>query len=604
MSFANMTKKNIEKTAFVIFGLLVFFYLMIRAIYVPFLHDEASTFFRFVQIGKLSPEFSREALNNHLLNTLLTYISYILLGDSKIALRLPNVLSFIIYLVFVYKSSQYLTSSICKYGYIIALCLSHYFIEFFAISRGYGISMAFFMAALYFLMKGINSFHPKYHLMAAFSMLLMVASNLNLIIPVIAISGIQLVWVIQHFNTINANRYWMIIVFFLINISTISVSAIYMNQLRVYDAFYLGTENGFIDATMKSLIRLLTGNNNIYVIVTVIFTAVVLIAIKQVLHTGLKLFKSANFTFVIVLLASLVGIFLAVQFFGINYPEDRAVIYFFPLFTGSTFFMIDSLKNRYKRLPALITLPFIFLPLHFIINVNTSYVNGYKTETMPERFYTRIANEHEKTGKLPTIGGSNMRAFVWTYMNYANGGHENVVDWTAYPDTTSLFQILETNNYPYSLEKYDSLDYASYSGLTLFKRKKPVNKLKIAEIKITKPETIEGKKYHNLLEIKADTIKNKQFYIELNLHVKASNTPFDALLVLQGIDKNKKTVIYDFIPFGWLKQKWDEQISQFHKIMSLGPVPEDTELIKIYIWDRNKMSFTLHKGRIDIFELN
>ncbi len=66
-------KFNKEGTLYILLSSTLFIYLIVRAYYVPFTHDEASTFFRFVQTHSLMPELSREALNNHLLNTILTY---------------------------------------------------------------------------------------------------------------------------------------------------------------------------------------------------------------------------------------------------------------------------------------------------------------------------------------------------------------------------------------------------------------------------------------------------------------------------------------------------------------------------------------------------
>ena len=63
-----------EEIIFFFLCSVIFIYLLIRAAYVPFTHDEAATFFRFVQTHSLKPEFSREALNNHLLNTIFTYL--------------------------------------------------------------------------------------------------------------------------------------------------------------------------------------------------------------------------------------------------------------------------------------------------------------------------------------------------------------------------------------------------------------------------------------------------------------------------------------------------------------------------------------------------
>ena len=71
-------------------SLCIFIYLIIRSIYVPLIHDEAATFFHYIQSSSFIPFHSLNDANNHFLNSLLTYISYTLFGDSEFALRLPN----------------------------------------------------------------------------------------------------------------------------------------------------------------------------------------------------------------------------------------------------------------------------------------------------------------------------------------------------------------------------------------------------------------------------------------------------------------------------------------------------------------------------------
>lgn len=105
-------------------------YLIIRAVYVPFTHDEASTFFRYVQPGKLIPGIAREDANNHFLNTVLTWVSWKIFGNAKWTLRLPNLLFAPVYFYFLYRIGVLLKDKILRYGFWITLLFSLYFIEF------------------------------------------------------------------------------------------------------------------------------------------------------------------------------------------------------------------------------------------------------------------------------------------------------------------------------------------------------------------------------------------------------------------------------------------------------------------------------------------
>lgn len=598
-------KLNKEETLYFFLSSLLFIYLLIRAIYVPFTHDEASTFFRFVQTHSLAPEFSREALNNHFVNTILTYLSYLLFGSSKIALRLPNILIALVYFVFVYKIAQFLINNIYRWGFIIIMLFTHFFVEFFAVSRGYGMSMAFFMAAFYYLIKAIKTNKLKNHIYVSLFSLLMVAANINMVVPSIAIVLLQVLQISFQRKYIHSKQKWMIPLFLFISFVTISAAFLYLNKLKEYDAFYLVSENaGFFNSTVVTLLSMLTGAYNIigFVVVIVLSTLLIIIAIRQLFSLKLKFLISVNSAFLFVLLLSVTGIFLVVLLFDVNFPEDRVAMYLFPLFIGSLFFVFDSVKSRKNRFLYLIFIPLLFFPIHFVSSINVSYVNGYKTEAIPERYYHIISKAHQNS-QIPTIGGSNMRQFAWTYINYLHGGNENSIDWVGYPDTVSSFQILETKRYPYHLNAYDSIDYAPYSGLTLYKRKHPISKRKVKEVSITKPRSIVGNEYYNLLEIDVDTVAKSNYYFDFNLSVVAAEVPFTGWLIIQVVNNKHNTLVYKFIPFNWLKKGSPDTICNFHQSLFLESLPDDAQTIKIYIWNKDKKTYTLYSARAEMFEL-
>ncbi|NQU32213.1 MAG: glycosyltransferase family 39 protein [Bacteroidetes bacterium] len=592
-----------ETTLYIVLGIVLFIYLLIRAIFVPFSHDEASTFFHLVQPGNLMPEFSREALNNHFINTILTYLSYLLFGSSKIALRLPNLIFAMVYLVFVYRIARFLADGVYRWGFIFVMLFSHFFVEFFAVSRGYGISMALFMGAFYFLMKAIKTNKLTNHIFVSIFSLLMITANINLVIPAIAIVLFQILVIFIHREAIPNKQKWIIPLSLLISISSITAVFFYVNKLKEYDAFYLVPENvGFVNSTITTLITMLTGTYNIvdFIVVLALFALVVIISIRQLSRFKHKFLISISSIFLFVLVLSLVGIFLVVNLLDVNFPEDRVAMYLFPLAVGSLFFVIDSVEGRRSRFLYFAVIPLLFFPIHFVSSINVSYVNGYKTEALPERFYQTISLEHEKNNVIPTIGGSNMRHFAWAYMNYTNGGNENSIDWAGYPNTVSSFQILETNKYPYSLNDYDSIDYEACSGLTLYKRKQEVTIIKTHKISINSPQKVVGDEYFNILEI--DTMDQKNYYFDFNLSIVAAELPITGWLVIQAVNSEHSTLVYKFMPLNWLKHGLPDIPFDFHQSIFMESLPEGVETIKIYIWNKDKKTFTLNSARVEVFD--
>ncbi len=595
-----------EFLIFLLTSTLLMVYLIIRAIYVPFTHDEASTFFRYVQSGKLIPGITREDANNHFLNTVLTWLSWNVFGNAKWALRLPNLLFAPVYFYFVYRAGVMLKDQILRYGFWVTMLFSLYFIEFFAVSRGYGMSMALFMGALYFLMRASQTKRPIYHFYTSLFVLFMLGANLNLIIPALAFFVYQLLLLGLKRRQICGNQWLWVLAFVVVYGIAFTLALVHLFLLRANSGLYIGGNTGFIHGTLFTLIRLFTGKSSLTgVIITVVLFIVVLVLNLQKLRTpNRQLFCSAGFMVSVILTASVTGIILVSVLFDVHYPEDRLAMYLFPLLFVSLFYTLNAVKaGKYRTVGYLLLLPLLFFPVHFFAEMNLLYVNGYRDEAIPQRFYDHIHRAHLESGSFPTIGGSNMRQFAWMYIDFKNGGKENMIDWKGYPDSVSDFQILDKNNYPYQLNNYQLIDSAPYSGLLLYERKKPVF-LKRTNLYIKGNKTLKtDKKYQNLLEISSDTIEGKYFFFDFRLTVFSGKSPFHAWLVVQVADRDNHTLIYKYIPFDWLKYRYEGTKDNFHQSLFVGPVPENARKLKVYIWNAGKEKYMLKEYQIEVFEV-
>ena len=79
-----MKSKAINKTLIstIIFAFL-FIYIALRASLIPLIHDEAATFFYYIQTGVYLPPEAHLAANNHILNSALGSISFHIFGSSE-----------------------------------------------------------------------------------------------------------------------------------------------------------------------------------------------------------------------------------------------------------------------------------------------------------------------------------------------------------------------------------------------------------------------------------------------------------------------------------------------------------------------------------------
>ena len=171
-------------------------FVLARAVHVPLTYDEAATYLRYIaphtfpefDAGRLAV-FNFEVATNHFLSTILAKLSTLLAGSSELALRAPALLGYVLYLWFSARILKQLTTGAIAVGGLLLLNLNPYLLDFFALSRGYGLSIGLMMAALHFFFTGRlgrTLFCASAAVLAAFSML-----NVYLGFVALAVGGLQ-----------------------------------------------------------------------------------------------------------------------------------------------------------------------------------------------------------------------------------------------------------------------------------------------------------------------------------------------------------------------------------------------------------------------------
>ena len=116
---------------FLISCIISFVVVCLRAFFIPFSHDEAATFFFYIQSDNYLPYKAHVYTNNHVLNSALANICYHIAGSHRFVLRFPNVLSFIVLCFGVYKMFRYLVSGSSKLLLTSLFILTLFFLDFF-----------------------------------------------------------------------------------------------------------------------------------------------------------------------------------------------------------------------------------------------------------------------------------------------------------------------------------------------------------------------------------------------------------------------------------------------------------------------------------------
>jgi hypothetical protein len=363
MNFPNTNKRDLI-FSYILPGLLIalpaLLYITYRAVNLSFTHDESLSFF----IANGDPSYALTP-NNHLLNTVLMRTFGNLFGNSEFALRLPNILAFILYCaagLSIIKNLKKPEISILLFAILVLNCLMF---EFFGLARGYGISMGMLMVSFYFFTKLSNQALTlkTYTVYVActllFSQLALYANfnalNVHLaILPALLFSSIQF----AKKKTDKQNRRSAILLFlsvFIIDLVALIPAILRLkfmegtNELAVF-----GNHNGLWQTTIKSLLTAFYYHQQDYPVtfnlmlwsVASIFVLGCIWFLRNIYYKEFNNFTLLFFIFCLYLLAPVLQEFI----FNIPYPFLRTAIMYFPVFSLVIIFLFSDLYSASKSL--------------------------------------------------------------------------------------------------------------------------------------------------------------------------------------------------------------------------------------------------------------
>jgi hypothetical protein len=127
-------------------------YLVARAVNVPLTYDEASSFFRYVQ-GAPVALFDFATATNHLLNSILTWLAVAVFGDAPWAMRLPNLMAGFGFLTCAASLTLLTRHRAIGVAGCVLLATNPYLLDYFALSRGYGLAAALLTVGMVLLVR-------------------------------------------------------------------------------------------------------------------------------------------------------------------------------------------------------------------------------------------------------------------------------------------------------------------------------------------------------------------------------------------------------------------------------------------------------------------
>ncbi len=184
----------------ILIALVLAFLVVYRSWSFPITHDEASTWLNYRHLNVwscLSNAACWGTANNHWLNTLLLQWSANVFGDVPWALRLPNVLGGMGYLICaLFISTRYTDSKSLQCAGFLLLSGHTYLLDFFSLARGYGLMASGVIWGIYGMLRYVEKYELKWLALSIFALTLGILGNFTGLLPWVAIGLGWLIWMV------------------------------------------------------------------------------------------------------------------------------------------------------------------------------------------------------------------------------------------------------------------------------------------------------------------------------------------------------------------------------------------------------------------------
>lgn len=441
--------------------LFAFSYVLIRGFTVGMTHDEALTY-KIIQ----GDDVLKGTANHHWLNTHLSTISSHLFGAKEFALRLPNILSFGIFWFFLFHIAKtFLKSSATQLALILLLCGNPFILDFFSLCRGYGLSIAFITASMFYLFRIATlreNSKPVHYFSGFIFAVLALGANLNTL-NYFLIALALMVFCLFAFKS--KNRIILLAVLLFLSGITLYFSLNQLFFLRDKNELYFGTDNihTTIDILICSGFYSRFGFEHVDILRYLLYG---LILLAGFLTVRKKLFFTPGaFAFII-----LFGIFTALiaehVLFDSLYPINRSSLYLYPVILLAFLMNIEPLK--FKIIHVLI----IVCSVSFIL-VNIPHYNFKTTMTWSEDQDVKAAMITIRDDIRDT--SIHIAECTWIYepvINYYRLEYQVPIQQVFREDIKFEGEYILFQTPRISIKEYSILkDYSLNSSLVVYKRK-------------------------------------------------------------------------------------------------------------------------------------
>lgn len=585
---------------FWILSALIFVFVCLRAFLIPFSHDEAATFFFYVQSDNFLPYSAHVYTNNHVLNSAFANICYHLFGSHRFILRLPNIVAFVILCSGVFKHFKYFKNYTSKIILVSFFILTYNFLDFFELCRGYGLSFGFMTLGMAYLLNYFETKKIKYFLFFSICWQLALAANLILVVVLAILFLYIYIFQLKNKTFIHLKTVIINVVNLMCLIFWIKFSFFYKAQGKLD----YGVGDNYWLVTFKTLILFLFGTEALWMQLLFItaFVLILIFLIYQLLKNGIAfaIFFEKQFVYPILLAGFILAFYLLKKLVHVNYPEDRTGLFFYLFFVVALAFFMDSLKPKIAlTISSLVLLSSLSF---FCYSINFKNFSSFYYHTQPKAIYDYLQKEQLNQTEQFSIGGHRVREMNYAFLNYRGNSVLNPMDDSEQMQMNCDYYFALISERPYYQLFYDEIMYDEKWERVLLKRKEKINHSVF--YKTSDQKIMEGDAEFFELKKITDTsfVSNNPLEIEIKLTFDKVPKPFQAFLVFSFNDSVNNLNSYKRVPLNWLQDDLNSKTKTLK--LTSSSLPKNLKELKVYIWNIDKQPVKITINSLTLYQLH
>ena len=567
-------------------GLLValaFLYICARAALVPLTHDEAATFQTYVLTGNYLPYLAHWDAGNHLLTTAVARGSYLLFGSEPLALRGFSALCFLLWGWYALRFTRLLDQAVFRIALFMALLLTPFVLEFFALFRGYGPSLAFLLMALFHAVRLATEARRMDLVLSLIAMLLACVASLSLIMLwCMLVAGSAAVLLRNQRRDATS---WAALLLF--GFLPLLLAAHYSFELSARGLLYFGTDDGLLAGTMASLANWVLGVGHPLVGAMLMLMPIPLGA--WALRVGRH--RLVIGALLLLILSELLGRFILAQAFGVLYPQDRTAMHLVPLLLMLFGFSIAALAQErpWLKWSAL----FLFaLPIRTVFELNLDRTAYWPEQAIPAEVFNAVTERKAHSARPLLISGYHQHAAVWAYGSMRRNGSLPMLDVIGFPQPTCDLMLIDRSYFEVP-QGFSVVAEAPHGKLALMQRDSPLA-TNIAMDTVIRIQPTDAE-FSELLVAEDAAWLAEGCLIEIDAVLRSEAMPMDLRLVVELKDADGASLHYDVVDAQRIRAHW--QGDAWREIRRV-PAHQGAARLVCYFWNPQRHAFSADRVQV------